>query len=56
MFNCEKAKVHGELVAEIGKGVVTNGIKLGVEFELKNSKVRSSEIKVVVHVNKVACP
>jgi hypothetical protein len=33
-----------------------NGNGLGVELELKNSKVRSSEIGVVVHVNKVARP
>jgi hypothetical protein len=38
VFSYEKAKVHGELVVEISKGVETNGIRIGVEFELKNSK------------------
>jgi hypothetical protein len=29
----EKIKVHGELVAKIGKGMATNGNGLGVELE-----------------------
>jgi len=56
VIDCEKAKVYVELLVEIGKGVATNGIGFGVEFELKNSKVQSSEIEMVVHSNKVACP
>jgi hypothetical protein len=39
----------------ISKGV-TNGNGVGVEFKLKNSKARSSEIWVVVFANKVAHP
>ncbi len=56
VIDYEKAKVYVELMAEIGKGVATNGIGFGVEFELKNSKAQSSEIEVVVHSNKMACP
>ncbi len=56
VVNCKNAKVHGELVVEIGKGVGNNGIGFRVEFEEKNSKVQSSEIKVVVRANKMACP
>jgi hypothetical protein len=35
VVSCEKVKVHGEFVVEIGKIMATNGIGLGVEFELK---------------------
>jgi hypothetical protein len=56
VVNCKNVKVHGELVVEIGKGVGNNGIGFRVEFEEKNSKVQSSEIKMVVRVNKMACP
>jgi hypothetical protein len=41
-----------EEVARKGKGRITNGNGFGVKLGLKNSKVRSSEIEVVVHVNK----
>lgn len=39
-----------------GEEVATNGIRLGIEFELKKSKVWSSKIKVVMCVNKMAHP
>jgi hypothetical protein len=45
-----------EEVARKGKGVATNESGLGVELGLKNSKFQVDEIKVVVHVNKMACP
>jgi hypothetical protein len=45
-----------EEVARKGKGGTTNGNGFGVELGLKNSKVRSSKIEVVVHANKMACP
>jgi hypothetical protein len=56
MVNYEKVKVHGELVVGIGKGMATNENGFEVEFKLKNFKVQSSEIKMVVHVKKMACP
>jgi hypothetical protein len=43
-------------VAGIGKGMATNGNGFGVELELKNLKARSSEIRVVVNVKKMAHP
>jgi hypothetical protein len=39
-----------------GKGVTTNRNELGVELDLKNSKVQSGEIEMVVCANKVTCP
>ncbi len=33
VVNYEKAKVHEELMAKIGKGMATNGNELGVELE-----------------------
>ncbi len=56
VVSCKNAKVYGELVVEIGKGVRNNGIGFRVEFEEKNSKVQSSEIRMVVCANKMACP
>ncbi len=56
MVNCKKAKVHGELLDGICKGVSTNENGLGIEFELKNFKVGSSKIGVVVHAKKMARP
>ncbi len=38
VVSCEKAKVHEELVAGIGKEVATNKNGLGVELESKNFK------------------
>jgi hypothetical protein len=43
-----------EEVVEKGKGVATNRNELGVELDLKNSKLQSHEVKVVVCANKVA--
>ncbi len=48
MVNLKKVKVHGELVVGIGKEVATNRNGFGIELKLKNSKVKSSEIEVVV--------
>jgi len=45
-----------EEVAGKGKGVAANESGLGVELGLKNSKFHLGEIRVVVHVNKMACP
>ncbi len=56
MVNHEKVKVHGELVVGIGKGMATNKNGFEVEFKLKNFKVQSNGIKMVVHVRKLACP
>jgi hypothetical protein len=33
MVNCERVKVHGELVVGIGKGMTTNENGFEVEFE-----------------------
>jgi hypothetical protein len=33
VVDCEKVKVHGELVAKISKGMATNGNGLGVELK-----------------------
>jgi hypothetical protein len=46
----------GEETIEEGKGVATNRNGLRVEFNSKNFKTRSNEIKMVVCVNKMACP
>ncbi len=35
MVGYEKAKVHGKLAIEIGKGVAINKNGLGVEFDLE---------------------
>jgi hypothetical protein len=56
VVNHEKVKVHGELVVGIGKGMATNKNGFEVEFKLKNFKVQSNGIKMVVHVRKLACP
>ncbi len=56
MVGYEKAKVHGKLTAEIGKGVAINKNGLGVELDSKNSTVRLGKIGVVVHANEVAWP
>ncbi len=37
------------------KEVATNGNGLGIKLIPKNSKVHLSEIKMVVHANKMAC-
>ncbi len=39
-----------------GKGIITNRNELGVELESKIFKAQSSKIRVVVCVNKMACP
>jgi hypothetical protein len=52
VVSCKKAKVHGELLDGICKGVSTNENGLGIEFELKNFKVGSSKIGVVVRAKK----
>jgi hypothetical protein len=39
-----------------GKEVATNGNGFGVGFESKNSKVRSSKVRVVVCANKTTHP
>jgi hypothetical protein len=52
----EKAKVHEELMTRIGKGMATNKNGLGVELELKNFKVQSGEIRVVVCAKKWFVP
>ncbi len=56
MVGYEKAKVHEELMTGIGKGMATNKNGLGVELELKNFKVQSSEIRVVVYAKKWFVP
>jgi hypothetical protein len=33
VVDCEKVKVHGELVTKIGKGMAINGNGLGVKLE-----------------------
>jgi hypothetical protein len=38
------------------KEVATNGNGLGIELILKNSKAQLGEIKMVVHINKMARP
>jgi polyisoprenoid-binding protein YceI len=38
MVDCEKAKVHGELVVGIGMEVAINRNGFGVELESKNFK------------------
>jgi hypothetical protein len=55
MVNYEKVKVHKELVVGTGKGMATNRNGFEVEFELKNFKVQSSKIELVVHAKKMAC-
>jgi hypothetical protein len=45
-----------EEVVGKGKGIITNRNELGVELKSKIFKAQSGKIKVVVCVNKMACP
>ncbi len=52
----KKLRFAREELAEIGKGMATNGNGFEVELDSKNFKAYLSEIKVGVRVNKVAHP
>jgi collagenase-like PrtC family protease len=56
VVNYKRAKVYGKLVVGIGKRVATNENGFEIVFEMKNFKARSSEIEVMVHAKKIACP